>query len=131
MTPRVKRWKAFLSCGGFPERGTGRPVAVAVAELTFSMSCVSCHYFHNGPSFHREPLRRTSPSQDRDYSGRAAILSRERPGAFLAPSHPPLISSWTYRLALPPQAGGRTADEVGLSPVSVVSHFVQVTPPAL
>ena len=36
----------------------------------------------------------------RGYRGRAAILSRERPGAFLAPSHPPLISSVTYRLAL-------------------------------
>ena len=28
-----------------------------------------------------------------DYSGRAAILSRERPGAFLVPSRPPPISS--------------------------------------
>lgn len=35
------------------------------------------------------------------YSGGAAILSRERPGAFLVPSRPPLVSSWTYRLALP------------------------------
>ena len=34
-----------LNHGGFPERGTGRPVAAAIARLTFSMSCVSCHYF--------------------------------------------------------------------------------------
>jgi len=33
MTPRVKRWKVFLSHSGFPERGTGGPVAAAVAEL--------------------------------------------------------------------------------------------------
>jgi len=42
----------------------------------------------------------------RGYPGRAAILSRERPGAFLAPSRPPLISSVTYRLALPPASRG-------------------------
>ena len=43
----------------------------------------------------------------RDYSGRAAILSRERPGAFLVPSRPPLISPSTYRLALPPRGRSR------------------------
>ncbi len=58
-----------------------------------------------------------------DYFGRAAILSRERPGALLVPSRPPLISSWTYRLALPPRGRSHVADEVGLSPVNVVSHF--------
>ncbi len=45
-------------------------------------------------------------STTHDYSGRAAILSRERPGAFLVPSRPPLISSSTYRLALPPRGQG-------------------------
>ena len=58
MTPRVKHWKAFLSHSGFPERGTGRPDAAVIAELTFSMSRASCHYFHNGPSFRRESLLR-------------------------------------------------------------------------
>ena len=49
-----------------------------------------------------------------DYTGGAAILSRERPGAFLAPSHPPLISSWTYRLALPlPGGSGRSRTFTG------------------
>jgi len=65
MTPRDKRSKAFLSHGEFPERGTGRPDAAAVAELAFSLSCVSCHYFHNGPSYHREPPKRfaTTPEE--------------------------------------------------------------------
>ena len=39
----------------------------------------------------------------RDYSGRAAVLSRERPDAFPAPSHPPPISSVTYSSVLPRQ----------------------------
>jgi hypothetical protein len=38
MTPRRQYSKAFLSLGGFPERGTGQPHAVAVAGLTFSLS---------------------------------------------------------------------------------------------
>jgi hypothetical protein len=61
------------------------------------MSQASQYFFHNGPSY-----RRAFPQVGLlDYTGGAAILSRERPGAFLAPSHPPLISSSTYRLALP------------------------------
>jgi hypothetical protein len=124
MTSRVQRLRAFLSLDGFPERGTGRPDTVAIAGLTPPLSGTSCHYFHNGPSFHRDPLARAS-----DYSGRAVVLSRERPGAFLVPSLPPLLSSWTYRLALPRRPLRRHADEVGLSPVNVVSRFVQATPP--
>src|SRR5271165_3254689 len=51
MTPRRQYSKAFLNLGGFPERGTGRPHAVAVAGLTSSLSGTGCHYFHNGSSF--------------------------------------------------------------------------------
>ena len=67
------------------------------------------------------PVLGRSPAAE--YPGRAAIPSRERPGAFLVPSRPPLVSSWTYRLALPLGSPNCSADEVGLSPVSVVSHF--------
>jgi hypothetical protein len=125
MTSRVQPLKAFLSRDGFPERGTGRPPAVAITGLTPSLSGANCHYFHHGPSFPRDPLAQVS-----DYSGRAAILSRERPGAFLVPSLPPLLSSWTYRLALPRRPPQRLTGEVGLSPVNVVGRFVQATPPS-
>ena len=64
----------------------------------------------------------------RDYAGRAAILSQARPGALLAPSHKPPISSVTYSSALPPQPL-LDADEVGFSPVNAAGHFVQVIPP--
>ena len=50
----------------------------------------------SGKSLKVKPGKSAPPqfaSTYRDYSGRAAILSRERLGAFLAPSHPPLISS--------------------------------------
>jgi len=90
------------------------------AGLTFSLTCSSCHYLHTVLPF-------TAPMGD--YSGRAAILSRTRAGPRFAPSHPPLISPLTYRLALPPPDRGRTTDEVGLSPVNVVSHFVRAMPP--
>ena len=53
MTPRIQRLKALLSGGGFPERGTGGPVAVAIAGLTSFLSGSSGHCFPNGPSFHR------------------------------------------------------------------------------
>jgi hypothetical protein len=53
VTPRCQPSKVFLSLGGFPERGTGRPRAVAVAGLTSSLSEARCHYFHNGSSFRR------------------------------------------------------------------------------
>ena len=52
-----------LSRDGFPERGPGGPVAAAIARLTFSMSCASGHYFHNGPSFPRQlPRERGCPA---------------------------------------------------------------------
>ena len=35
----------FLNVAGFPERGTGRPVAVAFGALTFSMSLGIGRYF--------------------------------------------------------------------------------------
>ena len=130
MTSRIPRWERFLSRGGFPERGTGRPDAVAIAELAFSMSGPEL------PSLSQTVLPFLASHSDetavmtRVYSGRAAILSRERPGAFLVPSHPPLVSSWTYGLALPPPGRDPAADEVGLSPVNVVSHCVQAIPPA-
>jgi hypothetical protein len=53
MTSRGQSLKAFLSRGEFPERGTGRPDAVAIAGLTSSLSGAGRHYFHNGSSFHR------------------------------------------------------------------------------
>ena len=45
MIPRKKRLKAFLSRDGFPERGTGRPVAVAIVGLTSSLSSANRHCF--------------------------------------------------------------------------------------
>ena len=65
MTAQGKRLKMFLSCDEFPERGTGGPVAAVIAELTFSLSRVSCHYFHNGPSFHHDLWERlaTTPEE--------------------------------------------------------------------
>jgi hypothetical protein len=93
----------FLSGSGFPERGTGRPRAVALAGLTFSVSRLSRRHFQAG--LHAIPLFNTVlpfiADYLPDYSGRAAILSRERPGAFPAPSHGPRISSVTYSSALP------------------------------
>jgi hypothetical protein len=47
----------FLSRGGFPERGAGRPIAAAATELAVSMSCASGHHFHNGPSCPRAVAR--------------------------------------------------------------------------
>jgi hypothetical protein len=118
MTPRDKRSKAFLSHGEFPERGTGRPDAAAVAELAFSLSCVSCHYFHNGPSYHREPPRRfaTTPEELPSFHEKG-----QAPSSFhrIRRSFRHRLIDWRYRR----EAGGDTADEVGLSPVSVVSHF--------
>ena len=124
MTPRDKRWKAFLSHDEFPERRTGKPVAVSPHRANFlhvlpELSLLSQRSF----------LSPRHANARRNYSGRAAILSRERPGAFPAPSHPPLISPLTYRLALPPRGQSHAADEVGLSPVNVVSRFVQAIPP--
>ena len=48
-----------------------------------------------------------------DYSGRAAILSRERSGAFPVPSHRRRISPETYSSALPPPVGGRSRIFIG------------------
>ena len=124
MTPRDKRSKAFLSGGGFPERGAGRPDAAAVAGLAFSLSCASRHYFHNGPSCHCEPLRRvaTTPEELPSFHERGqapSSLHRIRRSFRLG------LIDWRYRR----EAEANAADEVGLSPVSVVSHFVQATPP--
>ena len=118
MTPHVKRSRMFLSPGGFPERGTGRPVAVAVAGLTFSMSRSSCHYFHNGPSFRRETPKRITPTPEELPSfherGQApSSLHRVRRSFRLG------LIDWRYRC----EAEADAADEVGLSPVNVVSHF--------
>src|ERR1019366_5765873 len=63
MTCRRQHSKSFLSLGGFPERGTGRPDAVAVAGLTSSLSGAICHYFHNGSSFHRGIAALTTPEK--------------------------------------------------------------------
>ena len=125
MTPRDKRSKAFLSHGEFPERGTGRPDAAAVAELAFSLSCVSCHYFHNGPSYHREPPKRfaTTPEELPSFHERGQAPSsfhRFRRSFRLG------LIDWRYRH----EADAVAADEVGLSPVSVVSHCAQAMPPA-
>lgn len=99
----------FLSVDEFPERGTGRPGAVAIAELTFSMSRWSSRLFRAdwlaSRFFTRSFLSSRVDSSRRDYSGRAAILSRERPGAFPVPSHPPFLSPVTYRSAFPLRAG--------------------------
>ena len=124
MTPHDKRSKMFLSVGEFPERGAGRPDGAAVAELTFSMSSRALSLLPQ-----RSFLSPRVAVAIHGYSGRAAILSRAGPGALLVPSHSPLISPSTYRLALPSQGQRLTSDEVGLSPVNVVSHFVQATPP--
>ena len=118
MTRRNKRSKTFLSHGGFPERGTGRPGAVAVAELAFSLSCLNSHYFHNGPSYHREPPWRfaTTPEELPSFHERGqapSSLHRIRRSFRLG------LIDWRYRR----EAETVAADEVGLSPVSVVSHL--------
>lgn len=125
MTPRVPRLKMFLSRDELPERGAGRPGAVAVAELTFSLSELSCHYFHNGPSFHREAARRfaTTPEELPSFHERGqAPCSLHRIGRSFRLG----LIDWPYR----DEAEAVAADEVGLSPVSVVSHFVQAIPPS-
>jgi hypothetical protein len=43
----------FLSWGGFPERGAGRPVSGRSHRLAVSVSSAMGHHFHNGPSFPR------------------------------------------------------------------------------
>jgi hypothetical protein len=124
MIPHAKHSKTFLSSGGFPERGAGRPGAVAIAGLTFSLSCVSCHYFHNGPSFHRQTLTRltTTPEELPSFHERG-----QAPSSFhrIRRSFRLRLIDWRYRRG----AKATATDEVGLSPVNVVSHFVQATPP--
>ena len=88
------------------------------------MSCLSCRYFHNGPSFHREPPERiaTTPEELPSFHeiGQAPpSIHRIRRSFRLG------LIDWRYRR----EAEATAADEVGLSPVNVVSHFVQVTPP--
>ena len=85
MTSRAKCWEMFLTSAGFLKEVQADLYGVAIAKLAVSMSSSRCLYFHNGPSYRRDAAR--------DYTGGAAILSRERPGALLAPSHGPLISS--------------------------------------
>lgn len=70
-----------------------------VAELALSMSWLSCRYFHNGPSCRRETLTRWRLPRKgcRPFTREVRHL--------LVPSHSPLISSVTYRLALPLPAG--------------------------
>src|SRR5271166_1970193 len=63
MTRRRQLSKVFLSLGGFPERGTGRPDAVAVAGLASSLSGAICHYFHYGSSFRRDLAVLTTPEK--------------------------------------------------------------------
>lgn len=87
----------FLSWGRFPERGAGRPESGPNHRLAVSVSSAIGHHFHKRSLL---SARCFHPA----YSRGAAILSRERPGAFLVPSRPPLLSSWTYRLALPPNS---------------------------
>ncbi len=63
---------------------------------------------------------------DASYSGEAAIPEAGgAEGALPAPSHKLAVSSWTYGQTLPRMNG----DDVGLSPVSAISHFPAVTPP--
>ena len=118
MTPPTKRSKAFLSLGGFPERGTGRPVAAAIAVLAFSLSCMSCHYFHNGPSYHREPPKQfaTTPEELPSFHERG-----QAPSSFhrIRRSFRLGLIDWRYRR----EAEAVAADEVGLSPVSVISQL--------
>ena len=67
----------------------------------------------------------------RCYSERAAVLEARSSGmdSFAPPRIRP-VSAVPYRnalLARPPTVVGQ--DDVGLSPVSIVSHYVQATPP--
>ena len=81
--------------------------------------------FTNGPSFPRDPLMRvaTTPEELPSFHERG-----QAPSSFhrIRRSFRLRLIDWRYRR----EAEGRTADEVGLSPVSVVSHFVQATPPS-
>lgn len=103
----------FLASSGFLKEEQAGLVAAAVVELAIPVSRLRSHFFHNGPSFH---FRLTRQGQAESYSGRAAILSQERLGTFLAPSHQRHVSSWTYRSALPPagfQRSGRSRTFTG------------------
>ena len=124
MTPGGELLRVFLSGGGFPERGAGRPGAVAVAELTSPLSLSSCHHFHNGPSFHPGPRERllTTPEELPSFHERG-----QAPSSFhrFRRSFRLRLIDWRYHR----RAEASAADEVGLSPVNVVGHFVQVTPP--
>ena len=98
------------------------------AGLTFSVTCSSCHYLHTVLPFIASPSG-TLPSRIVTTPEELPSFHELGQAPLLAPSHPPLISPVAYRLALPPFGRGRRADEVGLSPVNVVSRFVQAMPP--
>jgi hypothetical protein len=65
VTPRVKCLKAFLASAVFLKEEQAGLIATAIAELTFSVSCVRCHYFPYGPSYHRgSPVRFTTTPEE-------------------------------------------------------------------
>ena len=113
----------FLSSAGFPKEGRADLVAVAIAGITFSMSCLSRRYFHERacckfvtPSFFTSVLpfvagrNRACRLRYETYSGRAAILSRETARRLpLVPSHRAFgrfvcrLIARPYRFALLPE----------------------------
>ncbi len=107
MASHDKRSKMFLSPGEFPERGTGRPDAVAIAQLAFSMSCMSCHYFHNGPCFHR--VIATTPQELPSFHERGQAPS---PFHRIRRSFRLGLIDWRYRRG-PGPGGGRSRTFTG------------------
>ncbi len=104
MTSRVQHLEALLSGGGFPERGTGGPVAVAIAGLTSFLSGLSRHCFPNGPSFHRgwrKPVP-TTPEELPSFHERG-----QAPSSFhrLRRSFRRRLIDWRYRLQPRPLRG--------------------------
>jgi hypothetical protein len=90
------------------------------------MSCQNVRYFHGlrgvrscrGPSFRNATSVATPEELPSFHEWDQASLSLHRISL--------TFRTVTYRLALLFPEG---TDEVGLSPVNVVSHFIQVTPP--
>ena len=75
MTRRVECWEVFLSGGGFPERGTGGPDAVAAVGLTVSVSQSSCHDFHTFAGQCCQPL---CPGDAANHVDRPGIVTKSR-----------------------------------------------------
>ena len=107
----------FLSVGEFPERGTGRPAAAAITELTFSMSCLNCHYFQRAyqearfltRSFLSSPSQVTTPEELPSFHERGqapSSLHRIRRSFRLG------LIDWRYRLEAAP-VGGRSRTFIG------------------